>query len=345
MGDLELALGKLLGDLDFRGGPLFRLSPKLRLHSALAYDYADLGDEGLYLDRSLEMGLELFESLDFRGDFLLVYDAAFGSSPRELEFIESLLINPRKREFVDYQWSEDSEIYRGRRHIYLVEDFKREELFREIILSDFSGDYSLASSVFLVDLETGLVLYLYDDRGAYIMSSREPLLWQLWEANQDSFFEDCRDFEVELNHLFWLEGGFYLCAEFKMRINDSWLEVSTKADLAGLRLLRSLFEDHRAGCGLPLFPPCGDSPFYVDPDLDLAISHRDGLVTIEGEGLRTSFYYLQYKREILKLLVAIEDFYKDYGLKLEEIDDSDCLNFLGEWSDFKRANDNLNYYF
>lgn len=46
---LKEILEEILKEYDFEAGPLFRLTPKLRLHSALAYKYSYQENKKLYL--------------------------------------------------------------------------------------------------------------------------------------------------------------------------------------------------------------------------------------------------------------------------------------------------------
>ena len=353
---LKEILEEILKEYDFEAGPLFRLTPKLRLHSALAYKYSYQENKKLYIEETVEKASHIFNQLNFKGDLVLVYDVVYNENPpKEIEFIESILINPKRIEKYIYDWLDecDEELYSFKRRIYQVEALKTEELFRQISLSDFSGDYDLVSSIFIIDLDTKTIFYLYDDRGLYIMARKEKTLQDLWESMPDSFFEDCHDFEIKIKKLYWIDGtqdnkeDLCLHGDLEIRINDQIVEYSPTVSTTGLRLLRSLFEDHQGDHGEQLFPCCGNTMLAnkegnkveiigCDQGLDWSIKHKNGLVTIEAdENLKTTYYYLQYKKEILNFTKQIEDFYKKAGKRILAEDEMDKEGYLAFWKEWK----------
>lgn len=76
-----------------------------------------------------------------------------------------------------------------------------------------------------------------------------------------------------------------------------------------------------------------------DQGLDWSVKHEDGLVTIETDGnLKTTYYYLQYKKEVLNFIKQIEDFYKKARERIlpeDEMDREGYLAFWKEWKDLK----------
>src|SRR5699024_11934558 len=68
--------------------------------------------------------------------------------------------------------SEDDDIYTCNRRIYQVEKIDIGKLFKEIVLSDISGKLDLISSIFIIDMDTGCIFHLYDDRGLYLFGPR-----------------------------------------------------------------------------------------------------------------------------------------------------------------------------
>ena len=76
-----------------------------------------------------------------------------------------------------------------------------------------------------------------------------------------------------------------------------------------------------------------------DQGLDWSIKHEAGFVTIEAdENLKTTYYYLQYKKVVLNFIEQIEDFYKKAGERIlpeDEIDREGYLAFWKEWEDLK----------
>lgn len=356
---LKEILEEILKEYDFEAGPLFRLTPKLRLHSALAYKSSYQENEKLYIEETVEKASDIFNQLNFKGDLVLVYDVVYNENPlKEVEFIESILTNPKRIEEYSYDWLDecDEELYSFKRRIYQVEALKTEELFRQISLSDFSGDYDLVSSIFIIDLDRKTIFYLYDDRGLYIMAREEKVLQDLWESMPDSFFEDCHDFEIKINKLYWIDGtqdnkeDLCLHGDLEIRFNDQIVAYSPTVSAAGLRLLMSIFNDHQEGKGEHLFPCCGNTMIAnekgnwveiigCNQGLDWFVKHEAGLVTIGAdENLKTTYYYLQYKREVLNFIKQIEDLYKKAGERIlpeDEMDREGYLAFWKEWKDLK----------
>jgi len=353
---LKEILEEILKEYDFEAGPLFRLTPKLRLHSALAYKSSYQENEKLYIEETVEKASHIFNQLNFKGDLVLVYDVVYNENPpKEIEFIESILINPKRIEEYIYDWLDecDEELYSFKRRIYQVEALKTEELFRQISLSDFSGDYDLTSSIFIIDIDSKSIFHLYDDRGLYIMAREEKVLQSLWNKLPDSFFEDCYDFEIKIKKLYWIDGSqdnredLCLHGDIEIRLNDQIVDYSPTVSATGIRLLRSLFEDHQGGNGEQLFPCCGNTMIAnekenrveiigCDQGLDWSVKHEAGFVTIEAdESLKTTYYYLQYKKEILNFTKQIEDFYKKAGKRILAEDEMDKEGYLAFWKEWK----------
>lgn len=355
---LKDILEEILKGYDFENGPLFKLGPKLRLHSALAYK-SSLGEEKLYIEETVEKASDIFRHLDLEGDLLLVYDNIFNPNPKkEVKFIESILVNLKRKEEYTYEWfyEDGRELLKPIRRIYQVEGFIMEELFRQISLTDFAGDYDLASSIYIIDLKSKTIFYFYDDRGLYIIAKEEKVLKDLWEVLPECFFEECHDFEIQIKELYWIDGSddnkedLCLHGDLEIRLNDEIIKYSPTVSATGLRLLRSLFDDHQGGKGKHLFPCCGNIMIAneeldkveiigCDKGLDWSVSHKDGFVTIKSdENIKTTYYYLQYKKEVLNFIKEVENFYKKAGKRIlpeDKMERKGYLAFWKEWEDLK----------
>ena len=92
------------------------------------------------------------------------------------------------------------------------------------------------------------------------MAREETILQDLWSYMPDSFFEDCHDFEIKIKKLYWIDGcqdnkeDLCLHGDLEIRLNDQIVEYSPMVSATGLRLLRSLFNDHEEGKEEHLFP-------------------------------------------------------------------------------------------
>ena len=55
---------------------------------------------------------------------------------------------------------------------------------------DIGGTLDLASSIFVIDLDTGCIFYLYDDRGLYLFALKEDYLTDVWNEFYNDVFSD-----------------------------------------------------------------------------------------------------------------------------------------------------------
>lgn len=359
---LKDILMEILKEYDFKDGPLFNLKTKLRLHSSLKdkspfLENGDLDKE--YIEETVEKASDIYRHLDFKGDLLLVYDNIFNENPdKEVMFIESILVNLKRQEEYTYEYfdEDEGEILNPARRIYQVQGFIMKDLFRQISLTDFAGDYDLASSIYIIHIKSKTIFYFYDDRGLYIMAREEKILNDLWEILSDYFFEDCNDFEIKIKKLYWLGSNennkeeLSLHGDLEIRLNDEIIKYYPTVTVSGLRLLGSLFHDHEAGKGNYLFPFCENITISneeldkakiigCDEGLDWSVSHKNGLVTIkEDENIKTTYYYLQYKKEVLGFIKEVENFYEKSRRKIlseDKIGREDYIDFWSQWKTLK----------
>ena len=89
-----------------------------------------------------------------------------------------------------YPYLEDGSLNRKRR-IYRTGNISTKELFKGIIVSDIGGELDLSSSIFIVDINTGCIFYLYDDRGLYLFATKENSL-------TDVLKEFCDDIGIDI---------------------------------------------------------------------------------------------------------------------------------------------------
>ncbi len=161
---------------------LFQLRHKYMLHIDLSKEYPYLEDGSLdknYVKECTEKAIEVFNSMKFSNNLLIVYDDIYNShGTREKEFVEDTLKNIAQNDNYKLNWKfpEDKDIYTCSRHIYQAKEVDIEKLFKEIILSDIGGKLGLTSSIFILDIETGCIFHLYDDRGLYLFAPKEEYL-------------------------------------------------------------------------------------------------------------------------------------------------------------------------
>ena len=77
-----------------------------------------------------------------------------------------------------------------------------------------------------------------------------------------------------------------------------------------------------------------------DQGLDWSVKHEVGLVTIEAyENLKTTYYYLQYKKEVLNFIKQVENFYDEAGERILPEDEMDREGYLAFWKEWKSLKD------
>lgn len=89
----------------------------------------------------------------------------------KINFIESCIYNIFSKKNIEFKYFDKDfkeEISICNRTIYKIDDFNKEKLFKEIILSDIGGDMDLVSKVFIFDMDKKEIFHLYDDRGIAI---------------------------------------------------------------------------------------------------------------------------------------------------------------------------------
>lgn len=122
--------------------------------------------------------------------------------------------------------------------------------------------------------------------------------------------------------------------DLEIRLNQERTKTFSPLTSTGLKLLRSLFQDHQDTREDCLFPCTGNHK-----SLNWSILHKDGLVTVKAnESMETTYYYLQYKREVLGFIKEVEDFYKKSDkntLSKDKVKRKEYLAFWKEWNSLK----------
>ena len=173
----------------------------------------------------------------------------------------------------------------------------------------------------------------------------------------DYALEDSCHFRIKINKLYWIDKSennredLCLHGDLEILLKNQIFQYSPTVSAAGLKLLRSLMDNHLGGIGDHLFPCCGNTLIGnesldkvdiigCDQGLDWSVSHKDGLVMIKtDEQLEFTIGYLQYKNEISNFAKAIEYFYKNALERIlpEDIMDREgYLAFWNEWEGLKK---------
>lgn len=101
-----------------------------------------------------------------------------------------------------------------------------DRLIREIIMADLGGNSLLSSSVYFLNVSSGLLYHLYDDRGADLIAASRTALWpfyhrfQIWllsynRKKMDELFLDYENSwhtvkdQEDVDHLLQVYGGFH----------------------------------------------------------------------------------------------------------------------------------------
>jgi hypothetical protein len=353
---------------------LFKLTHKYMLHiDELSEKYQYLEDGSLneiYVDECLQKAAEIYRFINYSDDILVIYDNLFEQdNEREKEFLESTLTYISKYDTYKLKWQypicendlpihQDNEIYTCIRHLYRVKEINIQKLFREIILSDIGGETDFCSSIFIIDINSGCIFHLYDDRGIYIFALKEEYLIDVWKEFHDSIFTlDYQKIKIKVNTLYWIDetkddpNDLCLHGDIIVTIGEEELSYSCTVSAAALRMLKTLSEDHLPTKGDQMLPCCGD--FMIpnktldeveiigcDNGIDWTVLHDNGMVKLINEKGNTVFaYYLQYKEEVLRFADTVENFYKESlpkNIPEDEFERNGYIAFWNEWYRRKR---------
>lgn len=348
---------------------LNRLTHKYMLHiDELSEKYQYLEDGNLNetcIEECLQKATEIYRFINFSDNLLVIYDNLFGQeNEREKEFLESTLTHMSKYDTYKLKWQypiykndlpihQDNEIYTCIRHLYRVKEINIQKLFREIILSDIGGEMDFCSSIFIIDINSGCIFHLYDDRGIYILALKEEYLTDVWREFHDSVFTlDYQNFKIKVDTLYWIDetkddpNDLCLHGDITVTIGGEELSSSCTVSAAALRMLKTLWEDHLLTKGGQILPCCGN--FMIpnetldeveiigcDTGIDWTILHEDGMIKLITEKENTVFvYYLQYKEEVLRFVDMVENYYKislPKNIPEDEFERNGYIAFWNEW--------------
>ncbi|MBU5438147.1 DUF3885 domain-containing protein [Tissierella sp. MSJ-40] len=352
---------------------LNRLTHKYMLHiDELSKRYQYLEDGSLNetcVEECLQKATEIYRFINYSDNLLVVYDNLFGQDDEiEKEFLESTLTHISKYDTYELKWQypirkddlsihQDNEIYTCIRHLYHVKEINIQKLFREIILSDIGGEIDFCSSIFAMDINSGCIFHLYDDRGIYVFALKEEYLTDVWKEFHDSIFTlDYQNFKIKVNNLYWINetkddpNDLCLHGDIIVTIGEE-LSYSCTISAAALRMLKTLSEDHLLAKGEHMLPCCGHSMvpnetlheveiIGCDNGIDWTVLHEDGMVRLITEKGNTVFaYYLQYKEEVLHFANMVENFYKESlskNIPEDEFERNGYIAFWNEWHRRKR---------
>lgn len=177
---------------------LFNIIPPFCRHKDLAKGspYSDDGGVNkVYVIKCLDISSEIYRSLNFGSELLVVYEDCYSENKKEeIQFVENCLKGVKKKETYSFSWKFphmdqtypaalacNREVYNCTRILYEAENIDIQRLFLEIILSDIGGKYELDSKIFIIDTKTGCIFNLYDDRGLWVSGLEGMYFPQLGE--------------------------------------------------------------------------------------------------------------------------------------------------------------------
>lgn len=358
--NLKRTLINILKQYDIEDKVLFQLRYKYMLHIDLSNQYPYLEDESLnenYVKECTEKAIEVFNSMKFSNNLLIVYDDIYNNHGiKEKEFVEGTLkgIIQYDNYKLDWKFPEDDDIYTCNRRIYQVEKIDIEKLFKEIVLSDIGGKLDLTSSIFIIDMDTGCIFHPYDDRGLYLFATKEEYLTDVWKEFYDDVFVDCKDFKIDIEKLYWIDGkdddpeDLCLHGDIVVTIGEEIIDYSCTVSAVALRMLRTLSQDHIPTVGEQMLPCCGHTMIAnetldevdiigCDDGIDWTVIHENGMVKIIIENEDAVYiYYLQYKEEVLRFVYMIEDYYKKSSNKVLPKDEFERDGYIAFWNEWNK---------
>lgn len=202
---LKKQLQSVLKKYNCYEGILLQLASPYALHQMLApgspylSEDPEAGAAPGYVEQCVQIAVQLYESLAFGKQLLVVYEDMYGEENlEEIAFVESCLIEWETAEHDIFSWKHqpmegdypaardaNEGSYTCTRRLYGAKSIDAKRLFREIILSDIGGRYGLASRVFVIDTESACIFHLYDDRGIAIYAPEEALLSHIGTEHDD----------------------------------------------------------------------------------------------------------------------------------------------------------------
>lgn len=118
-----------------------------------------------YIDACSQLAINLYMQQHFANNLAVIYEDKYNCAVKnEKDFIELCLTSVESQSY-PFHWMDEEETYYGIRHIWKANRIDIETLFRKIITSDLGDNTELDCSVYIIDIETGTVFFLYDDRG------------------------------------------------------------------------------------------------------------------------------------------------------------------------------------
>ena len=118
-----------------------------------------------YIDACSQLAINLYMQQHFTNNLAVIYEDKYNCAVKnEKDFIELCLTSVESQSY-PFHWMDEEETYYGIRYIWKANRIDIETLFRKIITSDLGDNTELDCSVYIIDLETGTVFFLYDDRG------------------------------------------------------------------------------------------------------------------------------------------------------------------------------------
>jgi hypothetical protein len=352
--------------------PLFQLASPYILYQKLApgspyrSDDPEAGVNPGYVERCIQIAVQLYERLSLGERLLVVYEDIYGENRQEeIAFVESCLGEEQQGEIIEFVWrdpihegnfrdsltiKEDS--YTCIRCLYEAKQLDIKRLFREIILSDIGGRYGLASKVYLAAMDSACIFHLYDDRGIALYAPEDSPLSKVG-AEHDDVPEGEYIFSIHTEPFHWLNGSADdpqdLCLHglVLVTIGAEKFSYPCAVSAAALRMLRTLTENHEPARGEQMLPCCGHSLYAnealdevtisgCDYGLDWAVRHEGEnirLVTVSGREIIVSSTF--YRQEVCRLADAVEDFYLNSSPKQiapeNALDRDGYTAFWNEW--------------
>lgn len=118
-----------------------------------------------YIGACSQLAINLYMQQHFTNNLAVVYEDKYNCAVKNEKDLIELCLTSVESQSYSFHWMDEEESYYGIRHIWKARRIDIETLFRKIITSDLGDNTELDCSVYIIDLETGTVFFLYDDRG------------------------------------------------------------------------------------------------------------------------------------------------------------------------------------
>ena len=137
-----------------------------------------------YIASAVKRTSEVYKYVFGKSDILLIYDFHSYFSKESLEALHGWMKTYKIENIFEIEIDIEDEIgIRLKRYIFSLssQNLESTKLFREIVKTDIGGKFDYASSIYILDKDMDVALYIYDDRGMELLANSRDILMKYYE--------------------------------------------------------------------------------------------------------------------------------------------------------------------